>query len=133
MFALGCIQSQTCHTDHCPTGVATQDPRRWRALNVPDKAERVKNFHQNTLRALKELIGAAGLNHPGELGPEHIIRRVSGNEVRSLATVYSFVHPGELLSRSAAHPVFQRFWADARADSFAPPPGVAELRWSKQV
>ena len=46
MFALGCIQSQTCHTDHCPTGVATQDPRRWHALNVPDKAERVKNFHQ---------------------------------------------------------------------------------------
>ena len=133
MFALGCIQSQTCHTDHCPTGVATQDPRRWRALNVPDKAERVKNFHQNTLRALKELIAAAGLNHPGELGPEHIIRRISGNEVRSLATVYTFVHPGELLERSAAHPVFQRFWSDARADSFAPPAGVAELRWSKNI
>ena len=133
MFALGCIQSQTCHTDHCPTGVATQDPRRWRALNVPDKAERVKNFHQNTLRALKELIAAAGLNHPGELGPEHIIRRISGNEVRSLATVYTFVNPGELLERSAAHPVFQRFWSDARADSFAPPAGVAELRWSKNI
>jgi glutamate synthase domain-containing protein 2 len=133
MFALGCIQSQTCHTDHCPTGIATQDPRRWHALNVPDKAERVKNFHQNTLRALKELIAAAGLTHPGELGPEHIIRRISGSEVRSLATVYSFVRPGELLESTAAHAVFQRFWADARADSFAPPPGVAELRWSKQV
>jgi glutamate synthase domain-containing protein 2 len=133
MFALGCIQSQTCHTDHCPTGVATQDPKRWRALDVPDKAERVKNFHQNTLRALKELISAAGLSHPGELGPEHIIRRLSGNEVRSLATVYQFVRPGELLEHTAAHPVFQRFWADARADSFVPPPGVAELRWSKQV
>ena len=133
MFALGCIQSQTCHTDHCPTGIATQDPTRWHALNVPDKAERVKNFHQNTLRALKELIGAAGLAHPGELGPEHIIRRISGSEVRSLATVYSFVRPGELLESTAAHPVFQRFWADARADSFAPPPGVAELRWSKQI
>ncbi len=133
MFALGCIQSQTCHTDHCPTGVATQDPKRWRALDVPDKAERVKNFHQNTLRALKELISAAGLAHPGELGPEHIIRRLSGNEVRSLATVYNFVRPGELLEHTAQHPVFQRFWADARADSFVPPPGVAELRWSKQL
>jgi glutamate synthase domain-containing protein 2 len=133
MFALGCIQSQSCHTDHCPTGVATQDRTRWRGLDVPDKAERVKNFQQNTLRALKELVAAAGLSHPGELGPEHIIRRVSGNEVRSLATLYTFVRPGELLEQTAAHAVFQRFWPDARADSFAPPPGVAEMRWSKLV
>ena len=133
MFALGCIQSQSCHTDHCPTGVATQDRTRWRGLDVPDKAERVKNFQQNTLRALKELVAAAGLGHPGELGPEHIIRRVSGNEVRSLATLYTFVRPGELLEQTAAHAVFQRFWPDARADSFAPPPGVAEMRWSKLV
>ncbi len=133
MFALGCIQSQSCHTDHCPTGIATQDPGRWRTLDVPDKAERVKNFHQNTLRALKELVAAAGLSHPGELGPEHIIRRVSGNEVRSLATLYAFVRPGELLERTAEHAVFQRFWPEARADRFSPPPGVAELRWSKLV
>jgi len=133
MFAVGCIQSQACHTDHCPTGVATQDPSRWRALDVPDKAERVKNFHQNTLRALRELIGAAGLGHPGELGPEHIIRRVSGSEVRSLATLYHFVRPGELLSNTPTHAVFQRFWADARVDSFAPPGGVADMRWTKAV
>ena len=100
---------------------------------MPDKAERVKNFHANTLRALKELVAAAGLGHPGELGPEHIIRRVSGNEVRSLATLYAFVRPGELLEQTAAHAVFQRFWPDARADSFAPPRGVAEMRWSKLV
>lgn len=131
MFALGCIQSQSCHTDHCPTGIATQDKSRWRTLDVPDKAERVKNFHQNTLRALKELIAAAGLSHPGELGPEHIIRRVSGNEVRSLATLYAFVRPGELLEQTAEHAVFQRFWEDARADTFAPPASVSELRWSK--
>lgn len=131
MFALGCLQSQACHTDHCPTGVATQDPRRWKSLVVADKAERVKNFHQGTLHALKELIGAAGLHHPGELGPEHIIRRVSGNEVRSLATLYPFVRPGELLEQVPEHAVFQRFWEQARADSFSPPPGVSELRWSK--
>ena len=92
-----------------------------------------ENFQQNTLRALKELIAAAGLDHPGELGPEHIIRRVSGNEVRSLATLYTFVRPGELLEQTAAHAVFQRFWSDARADSFAPPPGIAEMRWSKMI
>ena len=64
MFALGCIQAQTCHTGNCPTGVTTQDPVRMRALVVPDKSERVFNFHLNTLKALKELLAAAGLNHP---------------------------------------------------------------------
>ena len=39
MFALGCIQSLSCHTDRCPTGVATQDKTRSRALVVEDKTE----------------------------------------------------------------------------------------------
>jgi glutamate synthase domain-containing protein 2 len=49
MFALGCIQSQSCHTDRCPTGVATQDRSRQRALVVPDKLQRVANFHASTM------------------------------------------------------------------------------------
>src|SRR5471030_10526 len=105
MFSLGCIQSQTCHTDRCPTGVATQDPSRWKKLDVPDKAERVKMFHSNTLKALKELIAAAGLNHPIEIGPEHVIRRVSSTEVRSLSALYHFVKPGELVGGLPDHAV----------------------------
>ena len=120
MFAIGCIQSQSCHTDLCPTGVATQDPKRWRQLDVPDKASRVRNFHENTLLALKELLQAAGLTHPSELGPEHVIRRVSSTEVRSLATLYKFVKPGELIDGVSEHAVFQRFWKIARPDTFAP-------------
>ena len=61
MFALGCIQAQTCHSGHCPTGVTTQDPKRQMALVVPDKAQRVRNFHRLTLESLKELLEAAGL------------------------------------------------------------------------
>src|SRR5690606_7285588 len=82
MFALGCIQSLSCHTDRCPTGIATQDPARWKRLDVPDKAVRVAEFHENTLHALRELLCAAGLEHPDQLGPEHILRRVSPVEVR---------------------------------------------------
>src|SRR5215472_343373 len=88
MFALGCIQSQSCHTDRCPTGVATQDPLRQRALVVPDKAERVRQFHDSTLKALGELMGAAGLAHPRELNRMHIQRRISPTEVRSFAQIY---------------------------------------------
>src|ERR1700681_4804060 len=69
MFAVGCIQSQSCHTDRCPTGVATQDPTRQRALVVPDKIERVANFHRATLHELAEMTAAAGFDHPREFKP----------------------------------------------------------------
>ena len=131
MFALGCIQAQSCHTGNCPTGVATQDLRRQRALVVPDKAARVAAFHRNTLIALKELIAAAGLQHPGELGPEHIIRRVSSTEVRSLAALHTWAKPGELLGGLPEHAVFRIFWHAARADTFAPPAHTLSLRGSK--
>jgi glutamate synthase domain-containing protein 2 len=131
MFALGCIQSLNCHTDRCPTGVATQDPSRWKKLDVPDKAERVKMFHDNTLKALKELIAASGLSHPDELGPEHIIRRVSSTEVRSLSALYHFVKPGELIGGLPDHAVFKVFWEAARTDSFAAPRTVLEQHHTK--
>lgn len=131
MFAVGCIQAQTCHTDHCPTGVATQDPKRWRALDVADKGVRVYNFHQNTMRALRDLICAAGLEHPCELGPEHILRRVSPVEVRSLAALYPFLQPGELLGGVPNHAVFKAFWSISRSDSFEAPQRVESMRRSK--
>jgi len=75
MFALGCIQSRSCHTDHCPTGVATQDLTRQRALVVTDKSERVYAYHRNTLHNLAELLGAAGLTHPSQVTADHIMVR----------------------------------------------------------
>jgi glutamate synthase domain-containing protein 2 len=131
MFALGCIQAQSCHTGRCPTGVTTQDPLRQRALVVPDKAERVYQFHLNTLKALRELIAAAGLAHPRELGPEHVIRRVSSTEVRSLAALHVWARPGELLSGTPETPVFKVFWEAARSDSFSAPAHVLSMRGSK--
>jgi len=121
MFALGCIQSQSCHTDRCPTGIATQDEKRWKGLDVPDKAVRVQHFHARTVATLGELVEAAGLQHPSEFGPEHIIRRVSPTLVRSLGTLYPYLEAGDLLNpeRQPEHIVFQRFWAGARPDTFA--------------
>ncbi|NUS38886.1 MAG: FMN-binding glutamate synthase family protein [Lysobacter sp.] len=133
MFALGCIQSQSCHTDRCPTGVATQDPKRWRSLDVPDKATRVFRFQQNTLHALRDLLCAAGLDGPEQLGPEHILRRVSPTEVKSLAALYRFLRPGELLERVPEHAVFRSFWAASRSDSFDAPESVRSLRLAKSI
>ena len=123
MFALGCIQSLSCHTGRCPTGVTTQDPWRQRALVPEDKATRVYNFHRNTLRALAELTGAAGLHHPGEIEPRHIVRTVSGNEIRLVADLYKFLKPGELLTNPQAHVVYEYYWPLATSNSFDPQPG----------
>jgi glutamate synthase domain-containing protein 2 len=118
MFSLGCIQSLSCHTDRCPTGVATQDLSRSRALFVPDKVERVYNFHRSTLHALAELTAAAGLDHPGEFRPVHFCRRVSGREVATFADLYPALRPGELLD-GTSDPRFRDAWSMARAGSFA--------------
>jgi glutamate synthase domain-containing protein 2 len=119
MFAAGCIQSRSCHSNHCPTGLATQDPLRQRALVVEDKAPRVANYHRNTLRALAELLGSAGLNHPGEIKPWHLqIRHQSGAIVRG-DDVYPPVKPGALVAYDVDGDL-GREWARARADSFEP-------------
>ena len=119
MFALGCIQAQSCHSGQCPTGVSTQDPVRQQALVVPDKATRVFNFHQQTLKALQELVQAAGLQHPGDITAQHIVRRVNENEVRLLANLLPITQPGALLRGSEGqHAVFTTYWKQARADRF---------------
>ena len=128
MFALGCIQAQACHTGACPTGVTTQDPLRQQALVVPTKMERVWRFHQNTLGALKELVQAAGLQHPGEITASHIVRRVSQAEVRLLAHQLPFVKPGALLAAMDGrgewpHNVYRQYWPLAQSGSFQPAAG----------
>ena len=118
MFALGCIQSLSCHTDRCPTGVTSQDPSRSRALYVPDKAQRVHNFHRSTLHALAELTAAAGLDHPNDFRPSHFCRRVSTHEVMTFAELYPSLTDGELLTGARDH-TLREAWNMAKADSFA--------------
>ena len=121
MFALGCIQAQHCHTGACPTGVTTQDPLRQQSLVVTDKAERVFNFHQLTLDALKELVQAAGLAHPQDITSHHIVRRTADGQVRSLAhLVTTELRPGALLQDdlSTLPMIYQRNWPLASGQRF---------------
>ncbi|MDA8052002.1 MAG: FMN-binding glutamate synthase family protein [Rhodospirillales bacterium] len=119
MFALGCVQSQHCHTDRCPTGVATQNPDRQRAIDIPLKSERVARFHATTILALAEVIAAAGISHPRDLRPHHFSRRLSETEVARFDQIYRFLAPGELLA-GTDDPRYRETWPMARADSFAP-------------
>ncbi len=121
MFALGCLQAQNCHTGHCPTGVTTQDPIRQKALVVGDKAQRVYNYHQQTLHALKELVEAAGLNHPSEITADHIVRRGSDQKVQLLAqAILTQMPDGALLGNdlSGLSPIYALYWPQATAESF---------------
>lgn len=120
MFAIGCVQSQSCHTNRCPTGVATQDPLRQRALVVPDKAARVHAFHDHTLRALAELIAAAGLQHPEQIEARHVLRRISETEVRMFAQLHYMASPGELIEGRSESRFYANTWELAQAESFQP-------------
>lgn len=124
MFALGCIQSRNCHTDQCPTGVATQDAMRQRAIVVTDKAERVCHFHANTLHALAELLGAAGLSSPSHVTPDHLMVRQANGQACSLSMLIDTVEPGALLQNGANHQslpsVFATYWPLATADALPP-------------
>ncbi|WP_303289098.1 FMN-binding glutamate synthase family protein [Marinobacter sp. SS5-14b] len=131
MFALGCIQALNCHTGRCPSGIATQDPRRGNKLDVPLKSERVYNFHKNTLDALQNLLEASGLKHPSELGPEHIVRRVSKTEVHSYLDLFPFLEPGALLEGKTGLTVFDKYWENAEPDTFEPPEFILKLRETK--
>ncbi len=121
MMSVGCIQAQICHTGLCPTGVTTQDPVRQRALVVSDKAPRVAQFHANTLHALREMLQSAGLTHPDELTPFHIVRRISDSRIRLLSAVFpSMPRRGILDDLEHQQTVYRLYWPLADAHSFAP-------------
>ncbi|MEO9528323.1 FMN-binding glutamate synthase family protein [Roseibium sp.] len=128
MFAVGCIQSQSCHTNRCPTGVATQDPLRQKALVVPDKAERVANFHHNTLKALVDFTAAAGLDHPNEFKPEHFYLHEGLREIMPASVALTWLRHGALLDKSHNIPGFSTYWDMAEADSFNPVKTVAAAK-----
>jgi len=118
LFSLGCLQSMACGSSKCPTGVATQDPERQKALDVDDKSRRVRNYHDRTLHALKELLQAAGLTHPSQLRPHHIVRRLSTFQAEHLSDLLEYIPFGSLLGEAECPPRYARWWMTASADSF---------------
>ncbi|MCB9740379.1 MAG: FMN-binding glutamate synthase family protein [Deltaproteobacteria bacterium] len=127
MVALGCIQALRCNNNHCPTGVATQDPALIRGLVVEDKAPRVTNFQRETVESLVELLAAAGLSHPDELRPDHVHRRVSPTEVRHYGELYDFLD-SDVLVQGAAEGEWKTLWSMAQSSSFAPTHPATGLR-----
>jgi glutamate synthase domain-containing protein 2 len=121
MFSIGCIQAQACHTNHCPVGVATQDPLRQRALDVTDKAQRVTRFHDNTMKALAEMAGAAGLSDPRDFLPRHFMQRGPDGEMLNGDEVFPYLPLNFLLETGGEdRDGYRMRWDRANANSFAP-------------
>ncbi|MEM9577908.1 MAG: FMN-binding glutamate synthase family protein [Pseudomonadota bacterium] len=124
MFAIGCIQAQACHTNHCPVGVATQDPLRARALDVSSKSERVARYHGNTLAALGEMTGAAGLTHPGKFMPQHMMLRLGNKEMAEASETFAYLPEEFLLKDGYEDGImadYRKRWRRASSESFAAP------------
>jgi len=118
MFALGCIQARRCNSNHCPVGVATQNPGLIRGVDVGDKAVRVARFHRQTVHSFLEMLGAAGIVDPTILGPWHIHRRVSEIEVKTYAEIFPWLERGALLK--SPYPKSYSTWMQmATPDAFS--------------
>lgn len=117
MMATGCIQAQRCHTNTCPSGVATQNPRRSRAVVVSDKGPRVMRYQQATVRSAMRMVASMGLRSFGELGPGHVLRRIDPARVMTYAELYSWLDDGELLT-GARDESWARDWDDCDAHHF---------------
>ncbi|MET0896572.1 MAG: FMN-binding glutamate synthase family protein [Mycobacterium sp.] len=116
MFAVGCIQALKCNTNHCPTGVATQDPARARALHVPDKAERTYNFQRATVASAAQIVASMGLDGFDALTPAMLNRRIEGQRTRTYAEIYEWLMPGELLEDPPES--WRSDWIEASAEEF---------------
>ena len=116
MFAVGCIQALSCHTNRCPTGVATQDPSRTRALDVPDKSARVFNYQRATVASAAQIVASMGLDGFDELTPAMLNRRIEGQRTRTYAEIYDWLMPGELLEDPPES--WRSDWIEASADRF---------------
>ena len=130
MLALGCVQSKQCNTNHCPTGIATQDPARSKAIDLIDKSERVKNFHNNTLASFYELVGSMGLDDPAKLMPQMIKRRSPYGRLISVGSLSKPLKPNALLNmteptnnseQSNDYSPWQHWWQSASAEQFYVP------------
>jgi glutamate synthase domain-containing protein 2 len=117
LLSMGCIQALRCHSNHCPTGITTQNPSLVAGLHVPTKRERVARFHRETIKTLSEVIGAMGIEHTSELKPWHIMRRTTPESIKHYGEIYNYLESGSLLTNDIP-PEYRRAMAAASASSF---------------
>ena len=97
MISVGCIGAQQCHTNRCPVGVATTDPRFQQALVVGEKKYRAANYVVASRHGLFTVAAALGLHSPTEMRREHVVYIDDRGRVHNLAEW--FPYPEESATR----------------------------------
>ncbi|MDB2385940.1 FMN-binding glutamate synthase family protein [Shewanella sp.] len=118
MMSLGCIQSRHCNTNMCPTGIATQDPARNKAIHVIEKSERVKNYHHNTIESFFELVGSMGLDNPAKLLPHMLKKRTPYGLLMSVGSLVEPLKENDLVDKKHIDGPWEQWWAMSNSQSF---------------
>ncbi len=125
MIALGCIQSLVCHTNECPTGIATQDPELGKGLVVSDKSQRIARYHKETVDAVLDIVSSAGLSTHTQLNRSHIFRRISQTQIKRYDEIYPSLTVGCLLTDKYPEQ-FKQEMQESSPDTFMPQVYVVE-------
>ena len=118
MMAIGCVQSRHCNNNLCPTGIATQNPARAKAVNIEQKSERVKNFHYNTIESFFELVGSMGIDDPAKLLPQMIKRRSPYGTQMSIGSLIAPLKANALVDNQVLDGPWQQWWQSSSAEQF---------------
>jgi glutamate synthase domain-containing protein 2 len=124
MLAIGCIQAQKCHTDTCPTGVATQNPWLAHGLDPALKSVRAATYITTLRRDLRKVSEACGVEHPGLIDSSAVEILTGRTASRPLAEVYEY-EPGWGLPSAADQAEIVRLMTEAPQGGSAPPSPTA--------
>jgi len=91
MMSIGCIQAQKCHTNHCPSGVATSNKWLQAGIDPQLKSERFYNYHRSLVKEIAEISHACGYEHPSQMTTEDIeLSMGDNNRTMSLSKIMGY-------------------------------------------
>ncbi len=91
MMSIGCIQAQICHTNRCPTGIATQSKWLQNGINIPLKSERLAQYFKTFKKEFIEITHAAGHEHPCQFDMQDIEVNVDDHNLsKELSRTYMY-------------------------------------------
>jgi glutamate synthase domain-containing protein 2 len=125
MLAIGCIQAQKCHTDTCPTGVATQNAWLARGLDPELKSVRLANYVKTLRRDLVKVAEACGVEHPGLIDADSVEVLDGRTASTSLRDVYGYQPGWGLPSAADREEIIRLMTAAETQGSSAPPSSTA--------
>ncbi|WP_222267297.1 FMN-binding glutamate synthase family protein [Modestobacter marinus] len=125
MLAIGCIQAQKCHTDTCPTGVATQNPWLAHGLDPALKSVRAATYIGTLRRDLRKVAEACGVEHPGLIDSSSVEILTGRTASRPLGEVYEYEPGWGLPSAADQAEIVQIMTEQAPQGGSAPPSPTA--------